>query len=76
MPWESRIRTVVLTVRYGVRASYYEDWLDAFDTSPHFTVTAFNLFTRVTSVAPPCARFATPNSSWRCTRARPTRCGS
>jgi hypothetical protein len=44
MPNESRIRTVVLTVRYGVRASYYEDWLDAFDASPLFTVTAFNLF--------------------------------
>lgn len=43
---ESRIRTVVLTVRYGVRASYYEDWLDAFASSPHFAVTAFNLFRR------------------------------
>ena len=43
---DSRIRTVVLTVRYGVRASYYEDWLDAFEASPHFAVTAFNLFAR------------------------------
>ena len=41
---DSRIRAVVLTVRYGVRASYYEDWLDAFGASPHFAVTAFNLF--------------------------------
>ncbi len=46
MPGESRIRTVVLTLRYGVRASYYEDWLEAFETSPHFLVTSFNLFRR------------------------------
>jgi hypothetical protein len=46
MPGESRIRTVVLTLRYGVRASYYEDWLEAFETSPYFTVTSFNLFHR------------------------------
>jgi hypothetical protein len=41
---ETRIRTVVLTVRYGVRASYYDDWLDAFNSSPHFAITAYNLF--------------------------------
>ena len=46
MPRESRIRTIVLTVRYAVRSSYYEDWLDAFDASPLFAVTAFNLFRR------------------------------
>ena len=46
MPGESRIRTVVLTVRYGVRASYYEDWLEAFEASPLFAVTTFNLFRR------------------------------
>jgi hypothetical protein len=46
MPGENRIRTIVLTVRYGVRASYYEDWLDAFNASPLFAVTAFNLFSR------------------------------
>src|ERR1051325_2897374 len=46
MPGDSRIGTVVLTVRYGVRASYYEDWLDAFRASPHFAVTPFNLFER------------------------------
>src|SRR6476646_4173993 len=46
MPHESRIRTVVLTVRYGVRASYYEDWSDAFAASPHFSTTTFNLFRR------------------------------
>jgi hypothetical protein len=43
---ESRIRTVVLTVRYGVRASYYEDWLDAFAASPLFSTTSYNLFNR------------------------------
>lgn len=41
---ETHIRTAVLTVQYGVRASYYEDWLDAFASSPHFEATAFNLF--------------------------------
>ena len=46
MPRDSRIRTVVLTVRYAVRSSYYEDWLDAFTASPLFTVTSFNLFRR------------------------------
>ena len=43
---ETRIRAIVLTVRYGVRASYYDDWLDAFKSSPHFAITAFNLFRR------------------------------
>jgi len=46
MPRDSRIRTVLLTVRYAVRSSYYEDWLDAFTASPLFTVTSFNLFRR------------------------------
>ncbi|HEY8872996.1 MAG TPA: glycosyltransferase [Stellaceae bacterium] len=46
MPGDSRIRTIVLTVRYGVRASYYEDWLDAFELSPLFAVSTFNLFSR------------------------------
>jgi hypothetical protein len=41
---DSRIATVVLTVQYGVRASYYEDWLDAFAAAPGFAATAFNLF--------------------------------
>lgn len=43
---ETRIRAVVLTVQYGVRASYYDDWLDAFKSSPDFAVSAFNLFRR------------------------------
>jgi glycosyl transferase family 1 len=46
MPGDNRIQTVVLTVRYGVRASYYEDWLDAFAASPLFAATPFNLFRR------------------------------
>jgi hypothetical protein len=46
MPRQSRIRTVVLTVQYAVRSSYYEDWLDAFEASPLFAITAFNLFRR------------------------------
>ncbi len=51
MPGDSAIRTVVLTVRYGVRASYYEDWLDAFAASPLFRVTAFNLLSRAERAA-------------------------
>jgi hypothetical protein len=43
---ESRIRAVVLTLRYAVRASYYEDWLEAFEASPHFAATSFNLLRR------------------------------
>ncbi len=59
MPGDNRIRTVVLTVRYGVRASYYEDWLDAFAESPLFAVTAFNLFSRAERRA---ARRAVPGA--------------
>jgi Glycosyl transferases group 1 len=44
MPTESRIRTVILNLRYGTRASYYEDWREAFEGSPLFAVTSFNLF--------------------------------
>jgi hypothetical protein len=46
MPGESRIQTVVLTVQYSTRSSYYIDWLDAFRSSSHFEVAAFNLFRR------------------------------
>jgi spore maturation protein CgeB len=45
-PSESRIRTVVLTVQYATRASYYVDWLEAFEGSALFAVTTFNLFRR------------------------------
>jgi Glycosyl transferases group 1 len=46
MPAESRIRTVLLTVRYDTRSSYYLDWLEAFERSPLFAVNTFNLFRR------------------------------
>lgn len=46
MPCESRIQTVVLTVHYSTRSSYYIDWLDAFRTASQFEATAFNLFRR------------------------------
>lgn len=43
---DSRIATVVLTVRYSHRASYLLDWEDALLRSPLFTASAFNLFRR------------------------------
>ena len=43
---DSRIGTVVLTVRYSHRASYLLDWEDALLRSPLFAATAFNLFRR------------------------------
>ena len=46
MPAENRIGTVVLTVQYDTRSSYYLDWLEAFEASPLFAVTTFNLFRR------------------------------
>lgn len=46
MPSESRIGTVVLTVQYDTRSSYYLDWREAFERSPLFAVTSFNLFHR------------------------------
>jgi hypothetical protein len=46
MPAESRIRAVVLTLQYATRSSYYLDWVEAFEHSPLFAVTTFNLFRR------------------------------
>lgn len=46
MAGDSRIATVVLTVRYSHRASYLLDWEDALLRSPLFQATAFNLFRR------------------------------
>lgn len=46
MPKSSQIETVILTVHYSTRASYYLDWLEAFAEAPHFSVTIFNLFRR------------------------------
>src|SRR5215510_9839032 len=43
---ESRIQTVVLTVQYSTRSSYYIDWLDAFRFAMQFEARAFNVFNR------------------------------
>jgi hypothetical protein len=43
---DSRIATVVLTVRYSHRASYLLDWEDALLRSPLFKASVFNLFRR------------------------------
>ncbi len=43
---ESRIRTVVLTVQYSTKSSYYLDWAETFAHSPLFMATTFNLFRR------------------------------
>ncbi|MBV8132704.1 MAG: glycosyltransferase family 1 protein [Alphaproteobacteria bacterium] len=48
MSAENRIQTVVLTVQYDTRSSYYLDWAEAFAQSPLFDVTTFNLFKRDT----------------------------
>jgi hypothetical protein len=39
-------RLLVLHVGYAVKASYYDDWLEAFRAAPGLGVTALNLFTR------------------------------
>lgn len=36
-------KTLLLTLQYDHRASYYDDWLDAFRQSPHFECTVLNL---------------------------------
>ena len=41
---ESRIQTVVLTVQYSTRSSYYIDWLDAFRFASQFEARSFNVF--------------------------------
>src|SRR5262249_45346370 len=46
MPTESQIGTVVLTVQYDTRSSYYLDWLEAFEASPLFSVSPFTLCRR------------------------------
>lgn len=38
--------TLVLTLEYPNRASYYEDWRDAFRTAPEFKTTVVNIFTK------------------------------
>ncbi len=44
MSSESRIRTVLLTLEYSTRSSYYLDWAEAFSCSPLFEVATFNVF--------------------------------
>lgn len=39
------MKTALLTLQYPSRASYYEDWRDAFMASPDFSCTAHNIFT-------------------------------
>jgi len=46
MSAENRVRTVVLTVQYDTRSSYYLDWAEAFVQSALFEVTTYNLFKR------------------------------
>ncbi len=46
MTADSRIRTVLLTLEYSTRSSYYLDWAEAFSCSPLFDVTTFNVFSR------------------------------
>jgi spore maturation protein CgeB len=38
------MKTLVLTLQYPTRSSYYEDWCDAFRHSPHFAATVRNVF--------------------------------
>ncbi|WP_293865663.1 glycosyltransferase [uncultured Alsobacter sp.] len=40
---ESRIRVLVGYANYTDRLSYYDDWLDAFATSPHFDAVPFDI---------------------------------
>lgn len=38
------IKTLLLTVIYPSRASYYDDWRESFEASPHFAVDTANVF--------------------------------
>jgi hypothetical protein len=40
---ESRLKTLILALVYPHRASYYDDWRDAFATSPRFDCTTANI---------------------------------
>lgn len=40
------MKTAILTLQYPSRASYYEDWREAFLASPDFSCTVYNIFTR------------------------------
>jgi hypothetical protein len=40
------LKTLLLTLEYPSRASYYDDWRDAFVAAPQFDVTVRNIFNR------------------------------
>jgi hypothetical protein len=42
------LKTLLLTLEYPSRASYYDDWRDAFIAAPQFDVTVRNIFERGT----------------------------
>lgn len=46
MACTSAAKTLVLHAQYTDRLSYYDDWLDAFQSSPHYDVTAINIVSR------------------------------
>jgi hypothetical protein len=46
MAGDSAARVLVLYAQYTDRLSYYDDWLDAFNASPLFNVTAVNIVAR------------------------------
>lgn len=45
-PRKSSPRTLLLYAHYNTRASYYDDWLDAFRTAPHFETLELNICQR------------------------------
>ena len=40
---DSKVKTLVLTLQYGHRASYYDDWVHAYKTSPLFEIEVINM---------------------------------
>ncbi len=43
MTWDSRLRTLLLSLNYPNRVSYYDDWRDAFMGHPAFDCTELNI---------------------------------
>ncbi len=39
----SDLNTAIVYSAYGSRASYYDDWLDAFSNAPYFKTRSFNI---------------------------------
>ncbi|MEO8187394.1 MAG: glycosyltransferase [Burkholderiaceae bacterium] len=46
LPRSSRPRTLLLYAHYNTRASYYDDWLDAFRIAPQFETSELNICDR------------------------------